>query len=128
MRLPRAACSERPRSRWKTAIDAYLAEFRKRSTRSSRSRLALGISRASRQVNDAQLERMKRLDRLVDGADSRPLIQGALMQRCTASARGTCLLSGACRTAGIVWGLGSDATAVTTSNPFYTSGSRCRAA
>jgi len=71
------------------------------------------------QVTDAQLERMKRLG-LYAGLHSRPLIQGALMHTVHGERAWDMPPFKRVQDSGIVWGLGSDATAVTPSNPFYT--------
>src|SRR5581483_7331888 len=71
------------------------------------------------QVSEAQLERMKKLGM---GAQihSRPLIQGALMHKVHVDKAWEMPPFRRVQDSGIHWGLGSDATAVTTSNPFYT--------
>ncbi len=71
------------------------------------------------QVSEAQLERMKRLGM---GAQihSRPLIQGALMHKAHGDKAWEMPPMRRVQDSGIHWGLGSDATAVTTSSPFYT--------
>ncbi len=71
------------------------------------------------QVSEAQLERMKKLGM---GAQihSRPLIQGALMHKVHGDKAWEMPPFRRVQDSGIHWGLGSDATAVTTSNPFYT--------
>ena len=51
---------------------------------------------------------------------SRPLIQGVLMHRIHGEAAWDMPPFRRVQDSGITWGLGSDATAVTTSNPFYT--------
>ena len=51
---------------------------------------------------------------------SRPLIQGALMHKVHGDRAWDMPPFRRVQDSGIVWGLGSDATAVTTSNPFYT--------
>jgi predicted amidohydrolase YtcJ len=71
------------------------------------------------QVTDAQLVRMKRLG-LYAGLHSRPLIQGALMHTVHGERAWEMPPFRRVQDSGIVWGLGSDATAVTPSNPFYT--------
>src|SRR6266704_5191782 len=71
------------------------------------------------QVTDAQLARMKRLGTYA-GLHSRPLIQGALMHKVHGERAWDMPPFRRVQASGIVWGLGSDATAVTTSNPFYT--------
>jgi predicted amidohydrolase YtcJ len=71
------------------------------------------------QVNEAQLERMKRLG-MTAQIHSRPLIQGALMHKVHGERAWDMPPFRRVQASGIVWGLGSDATAVTPSNPFYT--------
>src|SRR5207247_2466380 len=71
------------------------------------------------QVSDVQLARMKRLG-MYAGLHSRPLIQGALMHKVHGERAWDMPPFKRVQDSGIVWGLGSDATAVTTSNPFYT--------
>lgn len=73
------------------------------------------------QVTPAQLERMKRLDMYAE-IHSRPLIQGALMHKVHGDQAWDMPPFRRIQNSGIRWGLGSDATAVTTSNPFYTLG------
>jgi len=71
------------------------------------------------QVTTAQLDRMKRLDMYAE-IHSRPLIQGALMHKVHGDLAWDMPPFRRIQDSGIRWGLGSDATAVTTSNPFYT--------
>src|SRR5215470_18415477 len=71
------------------------------------------------QVSVAQLERMKRLG-MTAQIHSRPLIQGALMHKVHGDKAWDMPPFRRIQDSGIHWGLGSDATAVTTSNPFYT--------
>jgi predicted amidohydrolase YtcJ len=71
------------------------------------------------QVSAVQLERMKRLG-MTAQIHSRPLIQGALMHQVHGDKAWEMPPFRRVQDSGIVWGLGSDATAVTTSNPFYT--------
>jgi predicted amidohydrolase YtcJ len=71
------------------------------------------------QVTDAQLDRMKKLG-MTAQIHSRPLIQGALMHQAHGDRAWDMPPFRRVQDSGIVWGLGSDATAVTTSNPFYT--------
>jgi predicted amidohydrolase YtcJ len=71
------------------------------------------------QVTETQLARMKRLG-MYAGLHSRPLIQGALMHKVHGERAWDMPPFRRVQDSGIVWGLGSDATAVTTSNPFYT--------
>ncbi len=71
------------------------------------------------QVTDAQLVRMKKLA-MTAQIHSRPLIQGALMHKEHGERAWDMPPFRRIEDSGIRWGLGSDATAVTTSNPFYT--------
>jgi len=71
------------------------------------------------QVDEAQLERMKKLGMSAQ-IHSRPLIQGALMHKVHGDRAWEMPPFRRVQDSGIRWGLGSDATAVTTSNPFYT--------
>lgn len=71
------------------------------------------------QVTAPQLERMKRLGMSAQ-IHSRPLIQGALMHRVHGDRAWSMPPMRTVQDSGIRWGLGSDATAVTPSNPFYT--------
>lgn len=71
------------------------------------------------QIDEHQLQRMKRLG-LNAQIHSRPLIQGVLMHKAHGDAAWDMPPFRRVQDSGIMWGLGSDATAVTTSNPFYT--------
>lgn len=71
------------------------------------------------QIDEQQLQRMKRLG-LNAQIHSRPLIQGVLMHKVHGDAAWDMPPFRRVQDSGIMWGLGSDATAVTTSNPFYT--------
>lgn len=71
------------------------------------------------QISESQLQRMKRLGMNAQ-IHSRPLIQGVLMHRVHGDAAWDMPPFRRVQDSGILWGLGSDATAVTTSNPFYT--------
>ena len=71
------------------------------------------------QVTESQLERMKKLG-MTAQIHSRPLIQGALMHKVHGDKAWDMPPFRRIQDSGIDWGLGSDATAVTTSNPFYT--------
>ena len=73
------------------------------------------------QVDEVQLERMKKLG-MTALIHSRPLIQGALMHKVHGDKAWDMPPFRRVQDSGIRWGLGSDATAVTTSNPFYTLG------
>ncbi|MGZ8266396.1 MAG: amidohydrolase [Burkholderiales bacterium] len=70
------------------------------------------------QVTPQQIERMKRLG-MTAQIHTRPLIQGALMHKFHGERAWTMPPMRLVQESGIMWGLGSDATAVTTSNPFY---------
>ena len=119
-RSPSAACMSIRTSRWKPRSTPSSTSTR-RSTRSIRSRGCAGRSRISDQVTEAQLERMKRLGMSAQ-IHSRPLIQGALMHKVHGDKAWDMPPFRRVQDSGIPWGLGSDATAVTTSNPFYTLG------
>jgi len=71
------------------------------------------------QVTETQLQRMKKLGMYAQ-IHSRPLIQGALMHKAHDDKAWDMPPFRRVQDSGIPWGLGSDATAVTTSNPFYT--------
>jgi predicted amidohydrolase YtcJ len=71
------------------------------------------------QVTEVQLARMKRLGMMAQ-LHSRPLIQGALMHEVHGERAWDMPPFRRVQNSGIHWGLGSDATAVTPSNPFYT--------
>jgi predicted amidohydrolase YtcJ len=100
------------------AIDAYLTEMEAVNKVEPIKGLRWVLSHLD-QVTDAQLERMKRLG-LYAGLHSRPLIQGALMHTVHGERAWDMPPFKRVQDSGIVWGLGSDATAVTTANPFYT--------
>jgi len=71
------------------------------------------------QVTEAQLARMKQLGMMAQ-LHSRPVIQGALMHKVHGDKAWDMPPFRRVLDSGIRWGLGSDATAVTPSNPFYT--------
>ena len=71
------------------------------------------------QVDEVQLDRMKKLG-MSALIHSRPLIQGALMHKAHGDKAWSMPPFRRVQDSGIRWGLGSDATAVTTSSPFYT--------
>jgi predicted amidohydrolase YtcJ len=100
------------------AIDAYLTEMEAVNKVEPIKGLRWVLSHLD-QVTDAQLERMKRLG-LYAGLHSRPLIQGAMMHTVHGERAWDMPPFKRVQDSGIVWGLGSDATAVTPSNPFYT--------
>jgi predicted amidohydrolase YtcJ len=99
------------------AIDAYLDEYEAVSRQWPLKNLRWVFSHLD-QVTEAQLERMKKLG-IYAGLHSRPLIQGVLMHKVHGEAAWDMPPFRRVQESGIVWGLGSDATAVTTSNPFY---------
>ncbi len=100
------------------AIDAYLDEYEAVNKVEPIKGLRWAFSHLD-QVTDLQLARMKRLG-MYAGLHSRPLIQGALMHKVHGERAWDMPPFRRVQDSGIVWGLGSDATAVTTSNPFYT--------
>jgi len=100
------------------AIEAYLGELEELNKVEPIKGLRWVLSHLD-QVSDAQLARMKRLG-MYAGLHSRPLIQGALMHKVHGERAWDMPPFKRVQDSGIVWGLGSDATAVTTSNPFYT--------
>jgi len=71
------------------------------------------------QVDETELGRMKKLDMYAE-IHSRPLIQGALMHKVHGDRAWDMPPFRRVQDSGIHWGLGSDATAVTTSDPFNT--------
>src|SRR5438552_11035779 len=100
------------------AIDAFLDVYESINKERPIKGLRWSFSHLD-QVSEAQLERMKRLGM---GAQihSRPLIQGALMHKAHGDKAWDMPPFRRVQDSGILWGLGSDATAVTTSNAFYT--------
>ena len=101
-----------------TAIDAFLDQYEAvNKTRPIRG-LRWVFSHLD-QVTDAQIARMKRLGMSAQ-LHSRPLIQGALMHKIHGDKAWDMPPFRRVQDFGIHWGLGSDATAVTPSNPFYT--------
>jgi predicted amidohydrolase YtcJ len=100
------------------AIDAYLDDYEAINKVEPIKGLRWAFSHLD-QVTETQLERMKRLG-MYAGLHSRPLIQGALMHQVHGERAWDMPPFRRVQDSGIVWGLGSDATAVTTSNPFYT--------
>jgi predicted amidohydrolase YtcJ len=99
------------------AIDAYLDMYESINKEKPIKGLRWSLSHLD-QVTPAQLERMKRLG-VNAQIHTRPLIQGALMHRVHGDKAWTMPPFRTIQDSGILWGLGSDATAVTTSNPFY---------
>jgi predicted amidohydrolase YtcJ len=102
------------------AIDAFLAVYEDLNKEAPFKGLRWSFSHLD-QVSDTQLARMKRLGMRAQ-IHSRPLIQGALMHQVHGERAWDMPPFRRVQDSGIVWGLGSDATAVTTSNPFYTLG------
>jgi predicted amidohydrolase YtcJ len=103
-----------------TAIDAFLNEYESINKERPIKGLHWSFSHLD-QVSEAQLERMKKLG-MTAQIHSRPLIQGALMHKIHGDKAWDMPPFRRIQDSGIHWGLGSDATAVTTSNPFYTLG------
>ena len=101
-----------------TAIDAFLNEHESINKERPIKGLHWSFSHLD-QVSEAQLERMKKLG-MTAQIHSRPLIQGALMHKVHGDKAWDMPPFRRIQDSGIHWGLGSDATAVTTSNPFYT--------
>ncbi len=100
------------------AIDAFLDVYESINKEHPIKALHWSFSHLD-QVTEAQLERMKRLGMSAQ-IHSRPLIQGALMHKVHGDKAWDMPPFRRVQDSGIHWGLGSDATAVTTSNPFYT--------
>ncbi len=99
-------------------IDAFLEQYEALNREAPIRGLRWSLSHLD-QITDAQLARMKRLGMNAQ-IHSRPLIQGVLMHRVHGEAAWDMPPFRRVQDSGILWGLGSDATAVTTSNPFYT--------
>jgi predicted amidohydrolase YtcJ len=100
------------------AIDAFLDVYEDVNKTAPYRGLRWSFSHLD-QVSEAQLERMKRLGMFAQ-IHSRPLIQGALMHQVHGDRAWEMPPFRRVQDSGIMWGLGSDATAVTPSNPFYT--------
>lgn len=100
------------------AIDAFLDQYEAVNKVHPIKGLRWSFSHLD-QVNDVQLARMRRLG-MYAGLHSRPLIQGALMHKVHGDRAWDMPPFRRVQNSGIVWGLGSDATAVAPSNPFYT--------
>ena len=99
-------------------IDAFLDQFEDIAKNFPLKGLRWSFSHLD-QVDETQLERMKKLGMSAQ-IHSRPLIQGALMHKVHGERAWDMPPFRRVQDSGIRWGLGSDATAVTTSNPFYT--------
>src|SRR6185295_16657412 len=102
------------------AIDAFLDVYESVNKERPIKGLRWSFSHLD-QVSEAQLDRMKKLGMSAQ-IHSRPLIQGALMHKVHGDKAWDMPPFRRVQDSGIHWGLGSDATAVTTSNPFYTLG------
>ncbi|MGZ5092600.1 MAG: amidohydrolase [Burkholderiales bacterium] len=100
------------------AIDAFLMVYESVNKAAPFKGFRWSLSHLD-QVDEVQLERMKRLG-LTAQIHSRPVIQGALMHEAHRERAWEMPPFRRVQDSGIVWGLGSDATAVTPSNPFYT--------
>ena len=100
------------------AIDAYLGEYEAINMVEPIKGLRWAFSHLD-QVTDAQLERMKRLG-MIAGLQGRPLIQGARMHEVHGERAWDMPPFRRVQASGILWGLGSDATAMAPMNPFYT--------
>lgn len=99
------------------AIDAFLNVYEEINAEKPIKGLRWAFSHID-QVTAAQIERMKRLGMSAQ-IHTRPLIQGVLMHRVHGERAWDMPPFRLVQDSGIPWGLGSDATAVTTSNPFY---------
>lgn len=99
-------------------IDAFLDQYEALNKETPIRGLRWSFSHLD-QITDVQLARMKKLGMNAQ-IHSRPLIQGVLMHRIHGEKAWDMPPFRRVQDSGIVWGLGSDATAVTTSNPFYT--------
>jgi len=99
-------------------IDAFLDQYEAMNKETPIRGLRWSFSHLD-QITDAQLARMKKLGMNAQ-IHSRPLIQGVLMHRIHGEKAWDMPPFRRVQDSGIMWGLGSDATAVTTSNPFYT--------
>ena len=100
------------------AIDAFLDQYEEINKVHPIKGLRWAFSHLD-QVTEKQLERMKRLGMSAQ-IHSRPLIQGVLMHKVHGERAWDMPPFRRVQDSGVHWGLGSDATAVTTSNPFYT--------
>ena len=100
------------------AIDAFLDQYEAINKERPIKGLRWSFSHLD-QVTPAQIERMKRLGMNAQ-IHSLPLIQGVLMHNVFGDKAYDMPPFRWVQDSCILWGLGSDATAVTTSNPFYT--------
>ena len=101
----------------KNAIDAYLNEYEALNKEIPIKGLKWSFSHVD-QITVEQIHRMKKLGMSV-GLHTRPIIQGQLMQDVHHEFSKTMPPFRMVQDSGITWGLGSDATAVTTANPFF---------
>lgn len=99
------------------AIDAFLDLYEQVNRETPIKGLRWSFSHVD-QLNARHIERMKRLGMNAQ-IHTRPLIQGVLMHRVHGERAWDMPPMRLVQDSGILWGLGSDATAVTTSNPFY---------
>ncbi len=99
------------------AIDAYLDEYEALHKEIPIKGLRWSFSHVD-QITPQQIQRMKKLGIAV-GLHTRPIIQGELMQDVHNEHSKTMPPFRLVQDSGITWGLGSDATAVTTANPFF---------
>ncbi len=100
------------------SIDAFLTLYEETNKKYPIKGLRWSFSHLD-QVTAPQIERMKQLGMSAQ-IHSRPLIQGVLMHRVHGDRAWDMPPMRLVQDSGIRWGLGSDATAVTPSNPFYT--------
>ena len=100
-----------------SAIDAFLTLYENINKEYPMKGLRWAFSHTD-QLNAQHIERMKRLG-MTAQIHTRPLIQGVLMHRVHGERAWDMPPMRLVQDSGIRWGLGSDATAVTTSNPFY---------
>jgi predicted amidohydrolase YtcJ len=100
------------------AIDAFLDQYEAINKIHPIKGLRWAFSHLD-QVTETQLARMKKLGMSAQ-IHSRPLIQGVLMHKVHGDKAWDMPPFRRVQDSGIHWGLGSDATAVTTSSPFYT--------
>jgi hypothetical protein len=99
------------------AIDAYLDEYEALNKEIPIKGLRWSFSHVD-QITPVQIQRMKKLGIAV-GLHTRPIIQGELMQEVHNEHSKSMPPFRMVQDSGITWGLGSDATAVTTANPFF---------
>lgn len=99
------------------AIDAFLDEYEALHKEIPIKGLRWSFSHVD-QITPKQIQRMKRLGISI-GLHTRPIIQGALVQDVHSEHSRTMPPFRLVQDSGITWGLGSDATAVTTANPFF---------